>query len=315
MNSTLKVAHNLPKPNTLHTDYKAEILALNLIKYYSELDEVFLNRLGNNNRSFNKDIENISSRIFDLGELVVSIDTYREGIYDYLPEGLFHPLSLGDQQSSIENIVSQIKKQKEVETEARKFFQPFELESYYLSLNALAKENEFEITGSSRLVLDTIKDLWPLLNKLDPDTAETFIYILPFFHQERGNKSWFAKCMMAFLNIPVQITYAPNRVNYSQEDSNVTTLSEFVLGESTILNGSHYDGERNWVIHYGPIPYKKVSKYIPESNLRKLLKILYDYCLPATVEVEEYFVTDRKEDSFLIHSEKNTSRLGYSTYI
>src|SRR5699024_3524729 len=185
---------------------RAEILALNLIKYYTCLDEVYLNRLGSNNRTFNKDIDNITSKVYDLGELIVSIDTYREGIYDYLPEGLFHPLSLGDQLSSVENIVKQIKKQKKIEAETRKFFQPFELESYYLSLSALAKENEFDITGNSRLFLETMKDLWPLLDKLDADTAETFIYILPFFHEERGNKSWFEKCMSAFLKITVKIT-------------------------------------------------------------------------------------------------------------
>lgn len=119
---TIEIKNKLPKPNTLNTDYRVEVAALNLLKYYNEIDHIYINRLGSNNKSFNKDIENIQSEINHLGDIVVSIDTYREGIYDYLPEGLFHPLSLGGKKSNIDSIIKQIQKQKKVEADARKFF-------------------------------------------------------------------------------------------------------------------------------------------------------------------------------------------------
>ena len=85
--------------------------------------------------------------------LIVTIFSFRKGIYDFLPEGLFHPPSLGTQKSGIKEVIEQIRKQKRNEIDARNFFQPFELESFYLLLNAYNKENEFQITENSESLL------------------------------------------------------------------------------------------------------------------------------------------------------------------
>jgi hypothetical protein len=82
-----------------------------------------------------------------------------------------------------------------------------------------------------------------------------------------------------------------------------------------VLSGKHMDGERNWVFHYGPISYNDISKYVPYSNLRKLLQIIYEYCLPEMVEVEEHFVVEKSNMSFLLDKHQDTNRLGYSTFL
>jgi hypothetical protein len=315
MNSIFDIRDNTQKHNTLYSDYKAEVIALNLLKYYDDVDQVFLKRLGSNNRPFNKDIESISSQIYELGQLIVSISSFREGMYDYLPEGIFHAPSLGNHKTRIDEIIVGIQKQKKIEIDARNFFQPFELEPYFLELYALVKENEFEITDSSELLLDTFNQLWPLLHALDKDTAKIFVYLLPFFHTVKGNRKWFEKCLMAFLQVPVAITFVPNQVSDIRAVSDAISLSNFHLGISTVLSGEHMDGERNWAVHYGPISYSDIAKYVPRSGLRKLLQILYGHCLPATVEVEEHFVVNRKDDSFLLDKYQDTSRLGYSTFL
>lgn len=303
------------KHNTLFSDYKAEVFALNLLKYYAEVDQVFLKRLGNNNRSFNKDIKGVSSQAYALDELIVSISSYREGLYDYLPEGLFHPPSLGNHKSRIDEIIFQIQKQNKIESSARNFFLPFELEGFFLGINSLAKENEFALIDHSDLFLANIKTLWPLLDALDKHTAKVFIYLLPFFHSVKGKKEWFVKCLMAFLQLPVEITFVPNRVTDVRAASDEISLSNFHLGISMVLTGEHMDGERNWAIHYGPIPYADLAKYVPQSDLRKLLRMMYDYCLPATVDVEEHFIVHKNERSFYLDKDQDTSRLGFSTYL
>ncbi|HEU4497232.1 MAG TPA: type VI secretion system baseplate subunit TssG [Flavobacterium sp.] len=315
MNSIFEITGSTQKHNTLDSDYKAEVVALNLMKYHADVDQVFLKRLGSNNRSFNKDVESISSQVRELGELIISIASFREGMYDYLPEGLFHRPSLGNYKSRVEDVIAQIQRQKEIEASARNFFQPFELECFFLELNALAKENEFEITDRSELFLNAMKELWPLLDALDKDTAKVFIYLLPFFHAVKGSKEWFEKCLMAFLQVPVKITFVPNKVSDIKAASDAVSLSSFRLGVSMVLAGEHMDGERNWAVHYGPIPYGGIARYVPHSDLRKLLKILYGYCLPATVEVEEHFLADKDSHSFLLDRHQDANRLGYSTFL
>ncbi|HZH73489.1 MAG TPA: hypothetical protein VFD91_13410 [Mariniphaga sp.] len=311
MNNIYQIIEGTNYHNTLYSDYKSEIAALNLLKYKAELDQVYLKRLGGNNRTFNKDIENISSQVYELGVLIVSISSFREGMYDYLPENVFHPPSLGNRKSQIKEIIEQIQKQKKIEASARDFFQPFELESFFLLLNAYDKENEFEIIENPKEFLNLLKEFWPLLDTLDNSTSEIFIYMLPFFHTVRGNKEWFEKCLMAFLKIPVKISFTPNYVNDIQEASDAISLSNYQLGISMVLSGEHMNGERNWAIHYGPIPNNDIAKYVQNSELRKLLEVLYEYCLPATVEVEEHFVTEKNDRSFIL----GESRLGYSTFL
>lgn len=315
MSSIYDITEGARYHNTLQSDYKAEAIALNLMKYYTDVDQVFLKRLGANNRSFNKDVTGISSQPHELGELIVTISSFREGIYDYLPEGIFHPPSLGNYKSRIEDIIAEIQRQKKVEDNARNFFQPFELECFFLELQAMAKESEFEITDSSPLFLNLMKTLWPLLNALDAQTARVFIYLLPFFHTVKGNRQWFEKCMSAFLQIPVAISFVSNRVSDIKAASDTISLSNFHLGITMVLSGEHMDGERNWAIRYGPIPYGDIARYVPHSSLRTLLRSLYDHCLPATVEVEEEFIVEKNDQSFLLDKEMDTSRLGYSTFL
>jgi len=301
--------------NNLQTDYKAEIVALNLLKYNKEVDRVFIKRIGSNDRSFCKDIKNVKEEYDELDEKVAVIETHREGLYDYLPEGLFYPPSLGDIGSDIDDIRNRIQQQREVESNARKLFQPFEMEVYYTELNALLVENQYDIIGESDMLMQTISELWPLINLLDAHTAKIFVYLLPFFHSARGNKRWFEKCMSAFLQVPVTVTFVPNQITDIKDISNSLVLSQMRLGISSMLSGSHVDGERNWAVHYGPIPYERLKDYIPSSNLRKLLQTLYDYCLPATVKVEEEFITEKQPSSFFLTDDGNNNLLGYSTFL
>ncbi|MDR0792033.1 MAG: type VI secretion system baseplate subunit TssG [Chitinophagaceae bacterium] len=303
--------------NDLHTDYKAETVALNLMRFYQDIEQIFFNRLGNNGRPFHKDVKAITGTLQHSEEKTVYIDSFRESIYNYLPEGIFHHPSLGSYHtgSGISNVVFQIQKQKEVENSARKFFHLFEMETWYLELSALLVESEYDFVSNSNLLIEIVKDLWPLLSALDTHTARVFIYMLPFFHAARGNKWWLEKCLKAFLQLPVSISFVPHKIEDIAETSDSLVLSNIRLGISSVLIGSHFDGERNWAIHIGPIPYSDLKHFMPLSNYRKLLALIYNYCIPVTVQIEEYFITNKTENSFTLGKNNDTGILGYATFL
>jgi hypothetical protein len=302
--------------NKLQTDFKAEAVAVNLLKYQRAVSNIFIERIGINDRAYLKDIKSISSSYLGFDEEVFTIETYREGIYDYLPEGLFHPPSLGASRKNVDTVVREIRKQKRVEDDARKFFQPFELEIFFTEISSLLKEFDFEITSDTDSLLETVSELWPLVKMLDKQHAYIFIYILPFFHQIRGDKKWFERCMTAFLQMPVEVTFTPNVIDRIEKNDDSMLLGNSTLGVTYIPSGRHMDGQRNWVVNIGPIPYGEMTKYIDGSPFRKVLQALYDYFLPVTVDVVENFVTDKKEYSFSLEDdERNANRLGYSTFL
>ncbi len=302
--------------NKLQTDFKAEAVAVNLLKYHRAVSNIFIERIGINDRAYLKDIKSITSDYLGFEEEVFTIETYREGIYDYLPEGLFHPPSLGATRKNVESVVREIRKQKRIEQDARKFFKPFELEIFFTEIGALLKEFEFDISSDTDALLETISELWPLIKMMDKKNAYIFIYILPFFHQIRGDKAWFERCMTAFLQIPVKVTFAPNTIDGIEEQDDSMLLGNSRLGVTYIPSGKHMDGQRNWVVNIGPIPYPEMKKYIDGSPFRKVLQAMYDYFLPVSVDIEENFITEKQEYSFALEDdERNANRLGYSTFL
>ncbi|MBT2619333.1 MULTISPECIES: type VI secretion system baseplate subunit TssG [Chryseobacterium] len=302
--------------NKLQTDFKAESVAVNLLKYHRSVSNIFIDRIGINDRAYLKDIKSISSNYLGFDEEVFTIETYREGIYDYLPEGLFHPPSLSTTRKNVEGVVKEIRKQKKVEEDARKFFRPFELEIFFTEISALSKEFDFEVSSDTDTLLETITELWPIVKQLDQKNAYIFMHILPFFHQIRGDKRWFERCLTAFLRVPVEITFTPNVIDDIEENDDSMLLGNSRLGVTYIPSGRHMDGQRNWVVNIGPIPYENMKMYIPGHPFRKVLQALYDYFLPVTVDIHENFITEKQEYSFKLEDdERNANRLGYSTFL
>ncbi|ASW73457.1 hypothetical protein IQ37_15435 [Chryseobacterium piperi] len=302
--------------NKLQTDFKAESVAVNLLKYHRAVSNIFIERIGINDRAYLKDIKSISSNYLGFDEEVFTIETYREGIYDYLPEGLFHPPSLSTSRKNVESVVKEIRKQKRVEEDARKFFRPFELEIFFTEISALLKEYDFDISSDTDTLLDTVSELWPVVELLEKEDAYVFMHILPFFHQIRGDKRWFERCLTAFLRVPVEITFTPNIIDDIEENDDSMLLGNSRLGVTYIPSGRHMDGQRNWVVNIGPIPYENMKMYIPGNPFRKVLQALYDYFLPVTVDIIENFITEKKEYSFKLEDdERNANRLGYSTFL
>lgn len=300
--------------NKIETDFRVEAVVANLLKYYDGATDYFIQRIGSNDRPYAKDIKCIHTNNYGLDEQTVIIETYRESIYDYLPEGLFHPPSLGNFNHNVDSIVREIRRQKEIEENARIFFQPFEIEIFKTEVLALLKETELDVVDDSGTLLKILEDVWPLITKVDKHTAQTLVFILPFLHKVRGKKNCIERFLSAFLNMPVSIDFVPNIIEHS-DDADATTLGKTRLGISFIPNRKHYDGERNWQINIGPIHYTDIEKFVPGNPFRNLLNQIYDYLLPVSVNFFENFITVKSPESFCLSSEKDTSRLGFATFI
>ncbi|WP_353099913.1 type VI secretion system baseplate subunit TssG [Myroides odoratus] len=300
--------------NGLDTDYKAEVIAYYIWKKQEEIDGVLLKRLGSNNRSFHKDLKQIKEEFTDANEKVISVESYREGLYDYLPEGIFHPPSLRHSQYNIVEVVEQIRHEKRVEQKQRAFFQPFELEVYFCQLKAFELTDSFDGVNLRNHFVVMLEELWPLLKLLDDRNAQVFAYLLPHFHAARGKRVWIEQCLTALLQVPVQISFTSSHIEVFEALSTRITLGDIQLGLTTVLADAYCDGGLNWKIEFGPIPYEELHLYLEGSPLRGLLQAIYDYCLPNAAAVIEMFVTLPNEHAFII-STNNNSLLGYSTYL
>lgn len=296
------------------TDYKVEVIAYTIWKKYQELDGVFLKRLGSNNRSFHKDLKQIKVESQEEGEHSITIESYREGLYDYLPEGLFHPPSFKSSRLAIDEVVEQIRREKRVEQKLRTFFQPFEQEIYFSHLNALAVLDSFDGMEQRNQLMLLFEELWPFLKLLDDKKIRSFAYLLPHFHAKRGKKDWIEKGLNTLLHIPVRIYFAPRKVTGFDKLPETIVLGTMQLGLTTVLAEDYFDGMNNWNIEFGPIPYEDLHLFLEGHLLRTRLQAFYDSCFPLSATVVETFITLRQEQAFRLENNKD-SRLGYSTYL
>ena len=167
---------NLDK-NTLYTNYRPEFVAACIVDSGFEADEVRLLREG-----VNKGGKTISKvrREYSRGNKAEYLDIYtrRRGLYDSLPEGLFHQrMDIRDKKNRGE-VVESFKKEREVELSARIFFRPFEITIDRMLIQAQRYEMALEKRNKSDEFVRLLSSYWGLLKRLPLDKSLFVISLL-----------------------------------------------------------------------------------------------------------------------------------------
>src|ERR1039457_2548459 len=116
--------------NRLLNDIRAEAVAADIIeKGMNPADIVIIND-GSFRRNFSRDINYGEVINLDNGQQVLGLHITRDGLYDSLPEGVFHEQSI-EPLTSGHDMAKLSKSQKTEEKYARKFLLPFENEIFY----------------------------------------------------------------------------------------------------------------------------------------------------------------------------------------
>ena len=109
--------------DTFDTDFKAEVIAAELIENNVPAEQVMIVLLGSMKRSYRKDVDAVTDEVSDYNNKEYThITTHKEGIYDMLPEGLFHSPTLPKSVTTQKEIIESIKKHRVEERNARRFF-------------------------------------------------------------------------------------------------------------------------------------------------------------------------------------------------
>src|SRR3954447_18210165 len=118
---------NVQNINAIETDFRAEVIGAEFIENGTPADRILIVPLGALNRPQSKDVEGIEQELseYDNKEYLL-IKTPKEGLYDKLPEGLFHTAISYAPYKTEQQVVEAIKRHRLEEKAARRFFLPFE---------------------------------------------------------------------------------------------------------------------------------------------------------------------------------------------
>lgn len=301
--------------NTTESDYKSEVVAASLIDEGYDADRIFLVRNGGTRRGFAKDIDKIELQ-FSQHDLLdyLYIFTNKEGLYDILPEGIFHQPINKKQAKTKEDILDEIKVHRQEEFFARKFFQPFEVEVDYAITKIYLYELKYDKKISYPHFINIFKPYWLILKYLTNKQAILFMHSIPLLHQIRNQHREVEQVMSKILDVPVCISKI--KLPAKKADSHFESiLGDTQLGADLVLGKTFDDGQSDIKVTLGPVSAKKMEYFLEPSVGHTVLDNLCKLFLSADIFwIKEFKISPENANFILSHESLNTY-LGVNTFI
>ena len=300
--------------NTMYQDIRAEVIISDLLAAGIRFDNIAIKCIGQLNRPRSGDIaKSRVSRDHD-GREQLELILNRDGIYDTLPEGIFHQPPAGKPSiSSVPAMVEECRRHQREEEEARHFFAPFEHELFLQRTSTESKERRqlFQIRQSQ---LEP-----PILKKLgiDPGLPRVFtsklIRILPYIAQITGNITRTEQVFSLLLDDSVALKIDDHSEPETSE--HISRLGRVSLGIDAVAGNALVPDHRLFRLIIGPVSKEKLLRYQDGGWKRRTVQTLINFILPAEWDVAitiKIRLADQK--SFILHARHPAdARLGHTT--
>ena len=297
--------------NSIDMDYKAEVLASELLKSGITEEHLQFKNASSFTRSVERDIKSIKLNNEGIKE-VIEFELNREGIYDMLPETIFH---FNDtKKNSSTQIIDEVKKNRKEEAEARRFFLPFENEFYIKRLYLELQQQfflKFDSVDSNRLLFES---LYYNSSKLSDFQILSLLYIIPLANKIRADIEKTQFCLAKLIGLPIEVFYSQTITN-NYISNTLNGLGYSLLGVNTIAGDSVSTVSRNYVISISSIPMNKLELFMQEGNNKLFLDCLISLFLPANSNYKLLLEVAKEQNNAYLSTNEIYSCLNYNTYI
>jgi hypothetical protein len=291
-------------------DFLAEVVANNLMETEKLDDEhVFAHLLGSFQRFFTREVNRIEKRTSLSGEKEGHIFLHREGLYDLLPEGLFHG-NTSTHFKDREATLKEFRIHREEEESARLFFMPLEQEFFRYRVGIEAFERSFHASPETIREFIRFFDLEEM--DLDMHQQASLFYILPHVSRIAGHIFLAEICFSIILQEAVSISRLRNPPAI-QLDTEGCRLNKGYLGYDSLLGDTAPDDSLNLKIEIGPLAERESLSSFLFGRKKVLVSKLCDLLLKAdAVPLIEVLLNER-DRQFTLGNAPYESRLNYST--
>jgi hypothetical protein len=304
--------------NAFSDDYKAEVIAAELINNEVPADQIMIVMLGPAKRPFRKDVDAVLEELSDYNNKEYTlITTHKEGIYDMLPEGLFHSPVLPNSATTQKDVIENMKRYRREEQNARRFFLPYEAGINHLRIQLALYESRMDKQALHNEMVDLFKDRWEIFTHLNSDQANVLLRILPLVHDLRDDYSAASLIFELIFSPPINI-YSQAKEMTEPESFMFSKLDGAVLGiDFTTGNEYYHLGEDEIVVNIGPLDNEQLSRFAPGKRNRKILDVLSDYFLPVHMDIKTVFNLQDSDRTLRLQyaGQDENSTLGLNTYL
>ncbi|NDV69999.1 type VI secretion system baseplate subunit TssG [Dysgonomonas sp. 25] len=312
MMKTNKV-HTIESLNTLDTDFKTEAIVAGLVENGQDEERTVIVRQRGNKRNVSKDIHKIGYIYsnYDLLEYLY-VYTNRSGIYDSLPEGIFHQPESGMHQRDAEDIISKIRSQRDEENQARHFFQPFEIAIDQVLVDAQLYELKFDKAHIHDNLREIFKEQWHILQYMTLKQALLFIRIVPSIPEILQSYFQMATAMGIILGCPVSIREGQkSRLKLSPGEKN--GLGQCQLGVNFVLGRSVESSNPDLDITIGPVSTEEMKSFQSNGSNKQILTRLIDMLIPFDRNKNINYKLFDTHAKFRLSGKGHTAYLGINT--
>jgi type VI secretion system protein ImpH len=304
----------------LPVDLRAEVVVADMLEDGISPDDLIINSIGPFKRAFGRDISGArwvegSTRL----QRWLQIDLNRTGLYDLLPEGVFHQPTTNDASVSKEATLREMGIQHERERAARRFFLPIEQEFFRHRARIEQEQRAFLFENDAALSDNHLLDwFWNLPNFLTPRQVKRLMYLLPEIHRMAGDLPTMEACFGQLVVDRVTLTtHSPEneRVNAGITGANACRLGQWQLGADVAFEGWVNDGEPLLRITVHVDSPERLTDYLPGGSGLQLLSWLAGYLVPLTTGFRIELDTSALDNTFLFASDAGFGRLDFTTCI
>lgn len=304
--------------NSSDTDYKAEIVATSLIEQGVDPDKITIIRDGIFRRGISKEVEKIYRKYSDY-DLVdyLCIHANKEGMYDMLPQNIFHQPIHKSTTKDKEDVLEEIRIHRSEEFFARKFFHVFELIADRTLIDAYSFESKYNRKTTHSEFTKLFIRYWPILQMLTLKQGVFFIHIIPLLHRIRLHYGNMERAFSHVLEVPVKITEVklPAKKTGQNFGSNLGKGRKSKLGVNLVLGDEFDDGIYDLKLTVGPIPAITMRNFLETAKGYKILESLCEVFLPAHAFVAKEFIIDPEDSAFILSDESHETYLGINSFL
>ncbi|MDB5248594.1 MAG: type secretion system baseplate subunit TssG [Segetibacter sp.] len=308
--------------NGIGTDFRAEVIAAELIENNTAADRILIVPLGAMHRPQRKDIESILEEVseYDNKEYTL-IRTHKEGLYDKLPEGLFHSPISHDYSRTEQQVIDSIKRHRVEEREARKFFLPFDAGLYNVRVQIALYENQLDKKFHFNQLVNIFSSHWEIFQYLNVLQANIFLQFLPIIHMIRDDWKVIETLFEQMFMAPAQLRIRDKKNQKNSDSQGVVFaggLGQSMLGVDLVTGDATEVGATEMVITFGPLTSQQLKDFIGHMQQERVVKMLCDYLLPAEMDiVMDYDLLASERGLVLTDDRENATScdIGVTTYI
>lgn len=310
-----KKARLLSEINTLETNYKAEVIASALLSADKKEDKVLIVRKGDGNRDVAKDISKINTEFSGL-DLIEYLYIYanRHGLYDSLPEGLFHQSLNHRKNGCRQDVLENIRTRRDEEFHSRRFFQPFEMVIDRHLIDTQIYEQRFDKAYAYDNLKVIFEEHWDILHYLPVRQALLFLKVVPLISGAGRSFSLMASMMSAILDCPVKIV--EGRKSFLEvAEKERSSLRSMKLGVNSILGKAVKTDFPDLHIILGPTGAKQIRDFQADKSKQLILDKLIEMIIPFDRNVTIKYEVFEPERKFRLSDEAHKAYLGVNTTI